>query len=447
MSVSLGTRQKILETLGELAHAREGEKPLVPGGSIQYHRIVENVDSDRVIDIVDHILIKAIKMGASDIHVEPMESKVRVRFRVDGSLVHVTDYPKSYCAPVISRIKVLAQADVAEHRMHQDGRINVRHGDEDVDLRASIYVTVFGENAVLRVLRRDRRLLGLEEMGFSPSTLRTLVEDALEPATGIVLVVGPTGSGKTTTLYAAVDRINDATKKIITAEDPVEYVIEGITQCSVSDRPGITFVDSLKAIVRQDPDVILIGEIRDRTSAEMAIQCALTGHKVLSTFHTEDTVGALLRLIDMSIETFLIASTVTAVLAQRLVRRQCRSCMEEAHPTPRELRALGISREEVSAYPLTRGRGCPQCLFTGFKGRLGVHELLMMTDPIRDAILQKKPSHEMRRLAFEAPGFVSLQEDCVVKTLRGQTTLGEALENAPRSQPVRPLGRLLEMYE
>ena len=447
VSIGLSTRAKLNEALNALTEGRDEPRSLVPGGSIQYHKLADAVESDRVIDIVDHIILKAIRDGASDIHIEPMESKVRVRLRIDGSLVHVTDYPKSYCAAIISRIKVLAQADVAEHRMHQDGRVNVRHGEEEVDLRASFYVTVFGENAVLRVLRRDRRQIGLEEMGFSPSMLRVFVENALEPSSGIVLVVGPTGSGKTTTLYAAVDRINDPSKKIITCEDPVEYVIEGITQCSIADRPGINFEDSLKAIVRQDPDVILIGEIRDRLSAEMAIQSALPGHKVLSTFHTEDTVGALLRLMDMQIETFLIASTVTAVLAQRLVRRQCRECRDEYHATPREMRALSTSREELAAYPLTKGRGCPKCLFTGYKGRMGVYELLMMTDPIRDAILSKKPSHEIRRLALEAPAFMSLQEDCVVKCLRGESTFNEALENVPRAQLMRPLGRLLEMYE
>jgi type IV pilus assembly protein PilB len=375
-----------------------------------------------------------------------MQSRLRVRFRVDGGLVHVTDYPSGMAPGIISRIKVLAQADIAEHRVHQDGRLYVRsQTGEDVDLRASFYVTVFGENAVLRILRKAKGIARLDEMGFAPSTLTTLVEDVLEPTTGIVLVTGPTGSGKTTTLYAAVDQLNDATKKIITCEDPVEYVIDGITQCSIANRPGITFTDSLRAIVRQDPDIILIGEIRDRESAEMAIQSALTGHKVLSTFHTEDSVGALLRLTEMDIEPFLIASTVTAVLAQRLVRKQCPYCRVEYTPTSAELRALALSREELSKHHLTHGRGCPHCFYTGYRGRIGVYELLLMHDGLREAILQKKSAHEMRRLAFDTPGFVCLQEDGITKAVRGETTLSEVAENCPRSKIVRPLNRLLEM--
>lgn len=415
--------------------------------AIDYHRIEDGIDSDRASDIVDHIILRALRQGASDIHIEPMQSKLRVRFRVDGSLVQVSDYPRSYTARIISRVKVLAQADLAEHRRHQDGKIHIRFGDEQVDLRASIYVTVFGENVVMRVLRRNRGLVGLEDMGFSPVMLQRFVDDVLEPSTGIVLVTGPTGSGKTTTLYAAVDRINDSSKKIITCEDPVEYVIESITQCSVVNRPGMNFVDSLKAIVRQDPDVILVGEIRDHESADMAIQSALTGHKVLSTFHTEDAVGALVRLTEMGIETFMIASTVTGVLAQRLVRRQCAHCKVETTATPQEMRSLSLNPEELSAYTLTKGRGCPECFHTGYKGRLGVHELLVMSDPLREAVMQRKPAHELRRVAAEQPGFVLLQEDGVAKALRGLTTLSEVIENSPRSSRVRPLGRLLEMYE
>ncbi len=448
VTFALGPRAKIEETLAAAVQGRVAVGAgSSGGGAIQYHRIEENVDADRITGIVDQLIFRAIRQGASDVHLEPMQSKLRVRFRVDGCLIHITDYPQAYTTQIISRIKVLAEADVAEHRVHQDGKIFVRVGEEDVDLRASFYVTVFGENAVLRILRKSKALIPLEEMGFPPGTIRAFVEDALDPATGIVLVTGPTGSGKTTTLYAAVDRINDVSKKIITAEDPVEYVIEGISQCSVVQRPGIDFPDSLKAIVRQDPDVILIGEIRDRQSAEMAIQSALTGHKVLSTFHTEDAVGALIRLIDMNIETFLIASTVTAVLAQRLVRKQCPHCRVDYSPSARELRALSVGRDDIGAFPLTVGKGCPSCLHTGYRGRVGVYELLVMTDPLRDAIVQKRPTYELRRLAAERPGFLSLQEDGIAKALRGETTLSEVLENTPRCQNVRPLGRLLEVYD
>lgn len=447
VTVCIGDRAKILETLGILEQA--GDSALrVSSTSIQYHNLTNAKEDSRAAgEIVDHILARALREGASDIHVEPMQSKVRVRFRIDGCLVHASDYPVSYAPSVVSRIKVLAQADIAEHRMHQDGRMFVRsNSGEEIDLRASFYVTVFGENAVLRILRKAKALVGLDEMGFSPDTLRTFYEDVLDPTTGIVLVTGPTGSGKTTTLYAAVEKLNDSTRKIITCEDPVEYVIDGITQCSVANRPGMNFVDSLKAIVRQDPDVILIGEIRDRESAEMAIQSALTGHKVLSTFHTEDSIGALVRLVEMHVEPFLIASTVTAVLAQRLLRKLCPYCRTDHTPTPVEIRALSVPREELSRFTLSKGKGCPHCFYTGYRGRTGVYELLVMHDALRDAILQKRPAHEVRRIAFETPGFVCLQEDGIAKALHGDTTLSEVLENCPRSKTVRPIARLAEMY-
>jgi len=446
VSVCLTTREKLEETLAAIARGPEEIAAANPF-AIQYHQLREQADTDPVTAIVDGLLLRAIREGASDVHIEPMASKLRVRFRIDGSLLGVTEYPVAYAPRIISRVKVLAQADVADHRRHQDGRLCLRHGDQEIDVRASFYVTVFGENVVLRILRKANTLVALDEMGFSPGMLRLLLEEVLEPSTGIVLVTGPTGSGKTTTLYAAVDRLNDTSKKIITCEDPVEYVIEGITQCSVANRQGLTFVDSLRAIVRQDPDIILVGEIRDRESAAMAVQAALTGHKVLSTFHTEDSVGALLRLLDMGIEPFLIASTVTAILAQRLVRRLCPHCSEDYGASPRETRSLGISRDELSAFPLVRGRGCARCHRSGYSGRLGIHELLVMTDGLRDAILQHRPSHELRRLALDAPGFVHLQEDGVVKALRGRTTFAEVLENAPRLQTMRPLGRLVEMYD
>ena len=445
VSVALATRSGIEEALAALAGSRP-EAGTTPHGSVQYHRIVENVDGDKVTGIVDHLFLKAIRQGASDVHFEPMASKIRVRFRVDGSLVHVTDYPAAYAGPLISRLKVLAQADVAQHRVHQDGRIYVRHDQEEIDCRASFYVTVFGENAVIRILRKEQALLGLEGLGLPAPILRTFVDDVVEPTTGIVLVCGPTGSGKTTTLYATVDRLNDSTRKIITCEDPVEYVIQGITQCSVQNRPGINFVDSLKAIVRQDPDIILIGEIRDRPSAEMAIQSALTGHKVLSTFHTEDSVGAIVRLLDMGIEAFLLASTITAVMSQRLVRRQCTECRAPYTPTPREMRALCLTRAELEGLPLTVGKGCERCLHTGYRGRSGLYEMLVLSDAMRDAIIERRPAHELRRLAVEAPYFVHLQEDGVVKAVRGETTFAEVLDNTPRVQATRPVRELMEIY-
>jgi len=415
--------------------------------SIQYQRVVEVSDNNRgACDIVDTILTRAVREGASDIHVEPDHTRLRVRFRIDGQLVRISEYPGSYAPAVISRIKVLADADIAERRTHQDGRIFLQCEGEDIDIRASFYVTVFGENAVLRVLRKANVLVGLEEMGFSAATLKTYLQDVLEPTSGALLVTGPTGSGKTTTLYASLQRLVDDTKKVITCEDPVEYLIDGVTQCSVADRPGMSFLDSLRAIVRQDPDIILVGEIRDSESANVTIHCALTGHKVMTTFHTEDSVGALVRLLQMDIEPFLIASTITAVLGQRLLRRQCPHCKVEYSPTPSEIRALSLSREELVSYTLTRGRGCRECHYTGYRGRIGVYELLVLNDALRDGLLQKRSAHDIRRLAQDVPGFVSLQEDGIAKALRGETTLAEVAANCPRRPIVRPFRQLLEMY-
>jgi type IV pilus assembly protein PilB len=446
VAIWIGESTKISAALEALA-----EEPLegrvTRRRSIQYRRFVEASENNRgASEIVDSILTRAVREGASDIHVEPDHARLRVRFRIDGQLVRISEYPGSFAPSVISRIKVLADADIAERRTHQDGRIFLQCDGEDIDIRASFYVTVFGENAVLRVLRKANVLVGLEEMGFSGATLKTYLQDVLEPSSGALLVTGPTGSGKTTTLYASLQRLVDDTKKVITCEDPVEYLIDGVTQCSVADRPGMSFLDSLKAIVRQDPDIILVGEIRDSESADVAIHCALTGHKVLTTFHTEDSVGALVRLLQMNIEPFLIASTVTAVLAQRLLRRQCPHCRLEYAPTASEVRALSLSRDELMNYTLTRGRGCRNCHYTGYRGRIGVYELLVLNDPLRDALLQKRSAHDIRRIAQEVPGFVSLQEDGVAKALRGDTTLAEVAANCPRRPLVRPFRQLLEMY-
>jgi type IV pilus assembly protein PilB len=445
-AIWIGESTKITAAFEALA-AETVEGKVARRRSIQYQRFVEVSDNNRgACEIVDTILTRAVREGASDIHLEPDRSRLRVRFRIDGQLVRISEYPGSYAPAVISRIKVLAEADIAERRTHQDGRIFMQCEGEDIDIRASFYVTVFGENAVLRVLRKGNVFVGLEEMGFSAATLKTYLQDVLEPTSGALLVTGPTGSGKTTTLYASLQRLVDDTKKVITCGDPVEYLIDGVTQCSVADRPGMSFLDSLRSIVRQDPDIILVGEIRDSESAAVAIHCALTGHKVMTTFHTEDSVGALVRLLQMDIEPFLIASTITAVLGQRLLRRQCPHCKVEYAPTPSEIRALSLSREELVSYTLTRGRGCRDCHYTGYRGRIGVYELLVLNDPLRDGLLQKRSAHDIRRLAQDVPGFVSLQEDGIAKALRGETTLAEVAANCPRRPVVRPLRQLLEMY-
>jgi len=414
---------------------------------VKYHTLeaqTTQTGEDRVIQMVDQLIRSAIEEGASDVHLEPMANKLRVRYRIDGVLVHKLDFPRDYTPRIISRIKILADADVAERRKHQDGRIFVKTDKQEIDIRASFYATVFGENVVLRILNKAS-LISLQELGFAPNILRLYSEDVLGSPSGITLITGPTGSGKTTTLYSSIDFCNDPTVKIITCEDPVEYVIDGISQCSINEKIGLGFNETLKSIVRQDPDIIVIGEIRDRFSADIAVQSALTGHKVFATFHTEDSVGALVRLINMEIETSLIASTIGAVLAQRLVRKICSSCKVDYSPDDRVLRRFGLNRDELKRFTLLHGKGCSACNFTGYRGRLGIYELLVPNVAIRDAILQKRTMQEIRQMSLESCSLCTMQEDGMIKALRGATTLEEVLENAPRVFHRRPLETLLSI--
>jgi type IV pilus assembly protein PilB len=413
---------------------------------VKYHTLEaqSQAGEDRVVQMVDQLIRSAIDEGASDVHLEPMANKLRIRYRLDGVLVHKMDFPRDYTPRIISRIKILADADVAERRKHQDGRIFVRTDKQEIDIRASFYATVFGENVVLRILNKAS-LISLQELGFAPNILRMYSEDVLASPSGITLITGPTGSGKTTTLYSSIDHCNDPTVKIITCEDPVEYVIDGISQCSINEKIGLTFNETLRSIVRQDPDIIVIGEIRDRFSADVAVQSALTGHKVFATFHTEDSVGALVRLINMEIETSLIASTIGAVLAQRLVRKLCLHCRTSYQPEDRVLRRFRLNRDELDKFTLWRGKGCSACNFTGYRGRLGIYELLVPNAEIRDAILQKRTMQEIRQLSLESCNLCTMQEDGMVKALRGVTTLEEVLENAPRVFHHRPLETLMQI--
>jgi type IV pilus assembly protein PilB len=320
----------------------------------------------------------------------------------------------------------------------------VRCDGKELDLRASFYVTVHGENTVLRILDRTKNLVSLDELGFAPQMLRRYIDNVLEAASGILLVTGPTGSGKTTTLYSSLEYANDPAKKVITCEDPVEYIIPGIVQCSINEKVGPTFADTLRSIVRQDPDTIVLGEIRDHLSAQTAIESALTGHKVYSTLHTEDAVSAMLRLVEMKLEPYLVASTLSAVLAQRLVRRVCSQCQEEHQPDSRILRILGVRREDMHGYSFTRGRGCDNCHGSGYRGRLGVYELLIISDAMREALIAQAPTHELRRLALVTEGYVSLLEDGIGKAMKGETTFEEILDKVPRTSPPRRVAEILD---
>lgn len=401
-------------------------------------------DDSTVIGIVNSILDDAMQEQASDIHIEPMKNRLRVRFRRDGVLATYRELSLDLAAPLVTRLKVMAKADIAERRRHQDGRIfyeNSLSGDP-LDLRVSFYITVHGEKVVLRLMNKKGELLAIEEIGMAPRMLRQFKEDALAAPSGIMVVTGPTGAGKTTTLYSCVNTLNDLETSIITAEEPVEYMIDGIAQCSINPKIGVTFTETLRHIVRQDPDIIVMGEVRDAFSAETAIQAALTGHKVLTTFHTEDTVGGLLRLLNMGIEAFLIASTITCVLAQRLLRRVCARCAVAYTPTPEEYRLLGYTHGDLAGAQFKVGRGCPECRFTGHKGRIGIFELLLLNDQVKEAVIAKQTVHEMRRISIETSGMVTLLEDGIAKSARGNISLQEVLRRLPRIDRPRPLHEL-----
>ena len=395
-----------------------------------------------IVRTVNDILRGAITSGASDVHVEPQKDKLRVRMRLDGVLVQSLDLPPETIRPLTSRLKIMAGADIAEKRRHQDGRLLFEHDGAKIDMRVSFYSTIHGEKVVLRLLNNRSHLLDIHELGMAPRVLERFKNDVLDVPSGVVLVTGPTGSGKTTTLYGAINYLNDINTSIITAEDPVEYVIPGISQCSINAKIGITYEETLRHIVRQDPDVIVIGEVRDRFSADTAIQAALTGHKVLTTFHTEDSIGGLLRLLHMDIEAFLISSTVVSVVAQRLVRRICPHCREPHELTPDEIRRLGYNPKETGPITFHRGVGCRMCRHLGYAGRVAIYELLILNEPVKEALIQRRTSYEIRRISTESTGLVALLEDGVLKAEAGLTTFEEIIRTLPRLARPRPLPEL-----
>jgi len=388
--------------------------------------IISEEGSDNIVAILDYIVTHAVAERASDIHIEPNETRLRIRYRVDGILRHKTDLPISLAPNLISRIKVLCGLDIAEKRKHQDGRIQARVQDKEIDLRTSVYASVYGENVVIRILHRRSELVDLDSLGLSPVN-RARYQQILDQPAGIILATGPTGSGKTTTLYASVDYLNDGEKAIITVEDPVEYTIEGVVQGQLIPKIGLTYPDFLKSMMRQDPDVIMVGEIRDKEAAAAVIQAALTGHKVLSTFHTDDTTGALLRLMDMGIDTFLISSTIVSVIAQRLIRVLCPYCRKPEVPEDGLLASFGVRDIDLDRYAFSRPVGCTKCANTGFNGRTAIHELLCLNDPIRDAILARRTSSQIRTIARKEAKLISMREDGFFKATTGITSLEEVL--------------------
>jgi general secretion pathway protein E len=385
--------------------------------------LLDNTSDAPVIKLVNLMFSQAVRAGASDIHIEPFKSRVAIRQRVDGILYDMFTPPAHVQAALVSRIKVMAKLNIAEKRLPQDGRTEIRIADKNVDIRVSTLPTAFGERVVLRLLDKSSVLLKLTDLGMTPERLE-LFNNLIHSAHGIMLVTGPTGSGKTTTLYAALSTINNTDINIITIEDPIEYQMEGIGQVQVSPKIDLTFANGLRSIVRQDPDVILVGEIRDRDTAEIAIQAALTGHLVFSTLHTNDSSSAVTRLIDMGIEPFLVTSSVNAILAQRLVRRLCKTCREPIEPEPESLQSIGITPEMLAGKTIYRDKGCPDCLQTGHKGREGIFELLLIDDDIKTTILRTSDANAIKKVGVEN-GMISLRHDGVRKVLEGVTTIEE----------------------
>jgi general secretion pathway protein E len=378
-----------------------------------------------VIRLVNLIITRAIELRASDIHFEPFEDQFRVRYRIDGVLHDVESPPKRLQAAIASRVKIMAKLNIAERRLPQDGRIMLRVKGKEIDFRVSSIPTIHGESIVLRILDKSSIVLDIGTLGFPEDTLGGFT-DLIQRPHGIILVTGPTGSGKTTTLYCALEKINSPEKKIITVEDPVEYQLSGINQIQVKAAIGLTFANSLRSIVRQDPDVILIGEIRDAETAEIAIHSALTGHLVLTTLHTNDAPSAITRLIDMGTEDYLLSSTVIGILAQRLVRVACPFCREPYSPSPAVLKEMKLNSSDLAGLKVSEVKGCEKCSNTGYWGRTGIYEFLKVTDDIQKLILGKKDSNIIKEAARKN-GLRTLREDGWLKVKQGITTISEVL--------------------
>ncbi len=379
-----------------------------------------------IVRFVNLVLMQAVQDRASDIHFEPFETEFKIRYRVDGALYEMSPPPKHLAVPVISRIKVMANLNISERRLPQDGRISYPLGNRVIDLRVSTLPTQFGESVVLRVLDRSAVNLEIESLGL-PKYLYDYTLEAIQRPNGIVVVTGPTGCGKTTTLYSCLRRVNTIDSKLLTAEDPVEYDIEGIMQVAVNEGVGLTFSKTLRSFLRQDPDIIMVGEMRDLETAQISIQASLTGHLVLSTLHTNDAPGAVTRLVDMGVEPFLISSTLVGVIGQRLVRTICKSCRTPFEPTEAQLALLNLSPHDLGDKAFYYGRGCSTCNDTGYKGRKGIFELLIVSDAIRNLINERAPTVVLRQKAIEL-GMITLREDGLRSIFDGDTTIEEVVK-------------------
>ena len=397
-------------------------------GKTSVQDVEDKIDNAPIISIVNSLIQQAVRDRASDIHIEPQEDNLRVRFRVDGVMREIISFPKNTHAPILSRIKIMGDMDIAEKRLPQDGRINIQEKGRQIDIRVSTLPTILGEKVVMRILDKSAMTIALDELGFSERNFE-LYKDMITKSYGCVLVTGPTGSGKSTTLYSTLMHVNAPTKNIITVEDPVEYRIGGVNQVAVNNKAGLTFASGLRTILRQDPNIIMVGEVRDKETAEITINAALTGHLVFSTLHTNDSAGAITRLLDMGVEPFLVVSSVRGVIAQRLVRLICPYCKMEYTPEPYsdERLYLGIGRDEP--VKLWKGEGCSRCNFTGYTGRMAIHEVLPIHEEMKAMIM----NHVADNLVFEAGrkyGTTSMKEDGIEKVMQGKTTVSELLRVA-----------------
>jgi len=387
--------------------------------------LLDVVKRPPVIRLVNDMLFRALQLRASDIHVHPYEAKIQIRYRIDGILYDTLSLNRNVLSLIISRIKVMSGMDIAERRMPQDGRCTVRLGQREIDLRVSTVPTSYGERCVLRLLDKSTGILTLNQLGLWEDDLKKF-DILLNRTHGIIFVTGPTGSGKSTTLYACLNRINSAEKNVMTIEDPIEYQLEGISQMQVAAKKGVTFVNALRHVLRQDPDVIMVGEVRDAETARMAIQSSLTGHLVFSTLHTNDSAGAISRLLDLDVEPYLVSSSLIAIMAQRLVRRVCPDCKRTYEPTPRELRELGLGDSSATGATFYEGAGCEKCFHTGYRGRTGIYELMLISAEVQNLIYQKISAGIIKKQALNE-GLQTLRMDGARKVLAGITTIAEVL--------------------
>ncbi len=418
---------------GGLDELDEAENPHAEEASLDINDLLDAGDDDEapVIRFVNSLFVQAVRERASDIHIEAGEKEIKVRFRIDGVLKEVASPPKRFHSSIITRIKIMAGLNIAEKRLPQDGRIRIKMAGKDIDIRVATAPAVHGERITMRLLDKSAVLLNLRDIGMAEDHLKEMMKLIFRPH-GIILVTGPTGSGKTTTLYSSLSEINSPDKNILTIEDPVEYQLEGISQMQVNTKIQLNFATGLRSYLRHDPDVIMVGEIRDVETAEMAIQASLTGHLVFSTLHTNDAAGAFTRLIDMGVEPFLVSSTVIVSLAQRLVRRLCSDCRQAYRPTPEEIAELGLTLEQVDRvsqgliFKPGEDGNCETCLGLGYKGRMGIYEILVVRDEIRSLIMNRADTSSIKRAANEA-GMRGLREDGALKVLRGETSIEEVM--------------------